>query len=62
MKKKSLIVVFILMILILNFIFINSSECWNCSPKKCYFNLDCGIGCLCFKGRGHLQGNCISKR
>ena len=34
--------------------------CYNCSSvgQECVFNLDCGIGCSCYKGSGHIYGVC----
>ena len=35
--------------------------CWDCPPKKCMFDTECGVGCFCYKGEYELYGVCVTK-
>jgi len=37
--------------------------CYNCPSvgQECVYSLDCGIGCNCYKGGGHIYGVCGDK-
>lgn len=39
------------------------AECTGarCPPKKCSFDISCGIGCFCYKGQYELYGVCVSE-
>ncbi len=45
--------------------FPNEAVCYeNCPPKRCSFDLDCGLGCFCYKGSGpydKFDGRCVPK-
>ncbi len=62
---KQLITSAIIAILILgSFLFvynINKAYCWDCTPKRCYFDLDCGSGCWCNKDDFELDGDCVTE-
>lgn len=60
-KMKRLIIA--LGFVTLLFVGIEAKEafCWNCPPRVCYYDLDCGIGCWCYKGRYELTGVCVTK-
>lgn len=34
----------------------------GCNPRGCYFDLDCGPGCFCYKSASNpLDGICVDK-
>jgi len=35
--------------------------CWDCTPKRCYFDLECGSGCWCNKDDFELDGDCVTE-
>lgn len=41
----------------------STAVCWHCPPRRCSFDLDCGLGCWCYRGEEQieLQGVCVSK-
>lgn len=34
--------------------------CWDCRPRKCWNDLECELGCWCYKGDYQLTGVCVS--
>ncbi len=39
----------------------NTAYCWNCPLKRCTFDIECGINCICHKGKYDLEGTCVSE-
>jgi len=60
MKNK--IIIAIVMIVTLGTLAVATQvECWDCTPSRCNFNLDCDMGCFCYKGRHQIDGVCVTK-
>ena len=38
-----------------------SGYCWNCPPKACRFDVECGVMCWCYKGEYQIKGVCVSE-
>jgi hypothetical protein len=36
-------------------------HCWDCQKVECYNNVECGVGCKCFKSPYKIKGVCAAK-
>jgi len=59
MKKAGFLIV--LGVLLCLLYWAQNVECWDCDQSDCYFDMDCGLGCWCYKGRHEIEGTCVSK-
>jgi len=61
--KKILISFTILLALVVGITLSTESTaiCWDCPPKKCMFDTDCGVMCYCHIGKYDITGVCVSK-
>lgn len=57
-KLWALIVIFVVAGILIGWA--TPAVCWHCPPKHCSFDLDCGIGCFCYKGEYELNGVCVT--
>ncbi len=48
----------IIIITILTALSINTAYCFDCTPMRCDFDIDCDLGCQCIKRGFNLEGNC----
>ena len=62
MMIRAIVVVSILISLIFSGIYhVNKAYCWDCTPKRCYYDLECGSGCWCDKDDFELDGDCVTE-
>ena len=61
--KKFLISITILLALLVGITLSTQGTaiCWDCPPKKCSFDVECGPGCYCHKGKSEITGVCVSE-
>jgi hypothetical protein len=50
-----------LIIILSGLLFAANAYCWNCPPKRCSFDVECGVGCFCYKGEYQIYGRCVTQ-